>query len=402
MSNSTSSDSPSPTQPSHHTHPIPTTKTSSSSSLSWPSAFLIFSVLCPLAIALLIYQLDSLDPAPLPLNELTQLVAAAPTRNAHMLKGSEFVGAGALVAPEDVAYDSKSGLIYTGCADGWVKRVTLNELAADSVVENWVFTGGRPLGLAHGHKNEVFVADTEKGLLKISEDGTVELLTDEAEGVKFKLTDCVDVAQNGMLYFTDASHKYSLKDFISDILGGRPHGRLMSYNPTTKETKVLVHNLYFANGVAVSPDQNFVVFCETVMRRCRKYYLHGSKKGSVENFIDHLPGLPDNIRYDGEGQYWIALATEVTPYWDLALRYPFIRKVLVIVKRYAAGKPHLEKSAGVFAVNLNGEPTAHYSDPELVLITSGIKIGNYLYCGSTVNPYIIRLDVHQHPALPTT
>ncbi|CAL8171425.1 unnamed protein product [Prunus armeniaca] len=308
---------------------------------------------------------------PRPSSSTPPQTPAAATRNAHMLKGSEFVGAGALVAPEDVAYDSKSGLIYTGCADGWVKRVTLNESAADSVVENWVFTGGRPLGLAHGHENEVFVADAEKGLLKISEDGTVELLTDEADGIKFKITNGVDVAQDGMLHFTDASHKYSLKDVASDLLGGRPHGRLMSYNPTTKETKVLVHNLYFANGVAVSPDQNFVVFCETVI-------------------------------YDGEGQYWIALTTEVTPYWDLALRYPFIRKVLVIVKRYAAGKPHLEKSAGVFAVNLNGEPTAHYSDPELVLITSGIKIGNYLYCGSTVNPYIIRLDVHQHPALPTT
>ncbi|KAH0970995.1 hypothetical protein GBA52_023151 [Prunus armeniaca] len=175
---------------------------------------------------------------PRPSSSTPPQTPAAATRNAHMLKGSEFVGAGALAAPEDVAYDSKSGLIYTGCADGWVKRVTLNESAADSVVENWVFTGGRPLGLAHGHENEVFVADAEK--------------------------------------------------------------------------------------------------------------------------------------------------------------------VLVIVKRYAAGKPHLEKNAGVFAVNLNGEPTAHYSDPELVLITSGIKIGNYLYCGSTVNPYIIRLDVHQHPAHPTT
>ncbi|KAH0970992.1 hypothetical protein GBA52_023148 [Prunus armeniaca] len=93
---------------------------------------------------------------------------------------------------------------------------------------------------------------------------------------------------------------------------------------------------------------------------------------------------------------------EVTPFWDLALRYPFIRKVLAIVKRCAAGRPHMEKNAGVLAVNLNGEPTAHYSDPELFLISSGIKIGNYLYCGSIVNPYIIRLDVHQHPALPTT
>ncbi|XP_009344663.2 protein STRICTOSIDINE SYNTHASE-LIKE 7 [Pyrus x bretschneideri] len=389
--------STSPAQASDDTHPTPTRKTP-----SWHSTLLIFSVLAPVAIALLIYQLDTLNPAPLPLHELTQPVAAAPKRNAHILKGSEFVGAGALVAPEDVAYDPKSGLIYTGCADGWVKRVTLNDSAADSVVENWVFTGGRPLGLAHGDDKEVYVADTEKGLLKISEEGIIELLTDEAEGVKFKLTDCVDVAEDGMIYFTDASYKYSLDEFILDILEGRPYGRFLSYNPLTKETKVLVRNLYFANGVAVSPDQNYVIFCETVMRRCRKYYLQGSKKGSVENFIDQLPGTPDNIRYDGEGHYWIALATDVKPYWDLALRYPFIRKVLAIVKRYAGGWPHLEKNAGVFVVNLDGEPIAHYSDPELFLITSGIKIGKYLYCGSVFYPYIIRLDLDRHPAHATT
>ena len=93
----------------------------------------------------------------------------------------------------------------------------------------------------------------------------VKTLTDEAEGIKFKLTDGVDVAVDGMIYFTDASYKYSLKEYIWDILEGRPHGRLMSFDPSTKETKVLVRDLFFANGVSVSPDQNSVIFCESVM-----------------------------------------------------------------------------------------------------------------------------------------
>ncbi|KAK9948271.1 hypothetical protein M0R45_003855 [Rubus argutus] len=386
----------------NHDSSSPETQASKTSSSSWPLNFLLFSILGPVAAALLLYQLDSFDPAPLPLHELTQPVAAAPTRNAHILKGLEFLGAGALPGPEDVAYDPKSGLIYTGCADGWVKRVTVSVSAADSVVENWVNTGGRPLGLAHGHNGELLVADTEKGLLRISEDGAVELLTDEAEGVKFKLTDCVDVAKDGMIYFTDASYKYRLKDFILDILEGRPHGRLLSYDPTTKETKVLIHDLYFANGVAVSPDQNYVIFCETAMRRCRKYYLQGEKRGSIENFIDNLPGTPDNIRYDGEGHYWIALATEITPSWNLAFRYPFIRKGLAIMEKYTAGRPNMEKNASVMAVNMEGEPIAHYSDPKLALISSGSKIGKYLYCGSIVYPYIIRFDLEQYPAHSTT
>ncbi|XP_050371593.1 protein STRICTOSIDINE SYNTHASE-LIKE 5-like [Argentina anserina] len=374
-----------------------TTRTSAPSSSSWPLNILFLSTLVPVAAAMLLYQLDSFDPAPLPLHELSHRVAVAPRRNAQILKGSQFLGVGGSVGPEDIAYDSKSGLIYTGCADGWIKRVTLNESVADSVVENWVNTGGRPLGLAHGHDGELFVADAGKGLLRISEDGLVELLTNEAEGVKFRLPDCVDVAKDGMIYFTDASYKNSIEEVIWDFLEGRPHGRLLSYNPSTKETKVLLRDLYFANGLAVSPDQNFVIFCETFMFRCRKYYLEGEKKGSTENFIDHLPGSPDNIRYDGEGNYWIALAGETSHITIMSLKSPFIRKMMAIMEKYIVSRPYKEKNSGVIAVDLEGEPTAHYSDSDLSLITSGIKIGNYLYCGSIVYPYIIRLDLEQLP-----
>lgn len=93
----------------------------------------------------------------------------------------------------------------------------------------------------------------------------MELLTDEAEGLTFKLTDGVDVAEDGIIYFTDASYKYRLEEFILDILEGRPHGRFMSFDPVTGKTNVLVRGLHFANGVVVSPDQRFVVFCETHM-----------------------------------------------------------------------------------------------------------------------------------------
>ena len=72
------------------------------------------------------------------------------------------MGMGKLTGPEDLAYDEKEGVIYTGCDDGWIKRVTVSESAADSVVENWVNTGGRPLGLAFGNNGEFIVADGNK------------------------------------------------------------------------------------------------------------------------------------------------------------------------------------------------------------------------------------------------
>ncbi|XP_031109762.1 protein STRICTOSIDINE SYNTHASE-LIKE 5-like [Ipomoea triloba] len=361
----------------------------------WPFAFVV-----PVILGVVIYQLDSFDPAPYPVHELTQgRAAVAPKRNGRLLHGSEKIGVGRLSGPEDIAYDPKTGVIYTGCMDGWIKRVTVNESScADSAVEDWVNTGGRPLGLAHGLHGEVIVADADIGLLNVTSDGKVQLLTDEAEGVKFKLTDAVDVAEDGMLYFTDASWKYRLKDFFWDACEGRPHGRLLSYNPNTKQTKVLLKDLFFANGVAVFPDQSSVIFCETPLRRCKKFYIKGERKGSVEAFIEDLPGSPDNIRYNGEGLFWIGLVTEYTYAWELAQKYPFLRKIMVVMDKYI-GRPHLEKNGGVFVVDLEGNPVAHYYDPDLTLVSTGIKIGDHMYCGNVESGFILSLNLNQYSAV---
>ncbi|KAH7852677.1 hypothetical protein Vadar_027801 [Vaccinium darrowii] len=361
------------------------------------NTFLLY-LLLPVLAAVILYQLDSFDPAPLPIHEFSAQPVFVPLRNPRLLGDGERVGEGQLLGPEDLAYDPKSGLIYTGCYDGWIKRVTVNESAADSVVESWVNTGGRPLGLVMGHDDDVIVADAVKGLLRVTRDGKLELLANEAEGVEFRLTDGVDVTDEGIIYFTDASSKYAVEEVILEIMEGRPYGRFMSYDPSTKQTQVLVRDLYFANGVALSPDQQFVVFCESPMRRCKRYYIQGEKKGSVDIFIDNLPGVPDNIRYDGEGQYWIALGSEITSAFDLAQRYPFIRKVFAIIEKYV-GTPTMQKNSGVVAVDLEGKPLAHYYDPALSLISGGIKIADHLYCGSLFRPYIIRLNLTQHPAV---
>lgn len=92
--------------------------------------------------------------------------------------------------------------------------------------------------------------------------------------------------------------------------------------------------------------------------------------------------------------YWQAF----TPQLDFVFRYPFIRKATVIYTKYV-GRLSMVKNGGVIAVDFEGKPTAHYYDPDLSL-TSGIKIGNHLYCGSIIYPFVIRLDVKQYPALP--
>ncbi|XP_060192936.1 protein STRICTOSIDINE SYNTHASE-LIKE 6-like [Lycium barbarum] len=378
--------------------------TSSSSTRTVSSLPLFISVLIiPVILATVLYQLESFDPASYPTHVLSNEPAMVfPKRNNKMLYGSEKIGVGQLLSPEDVAYDSNTGVIYTGCVDGWVKKVKVNKSVADSKVENWVFTGGRPLGLALGHHGEVIVADADKGLLlNVTSEGEIKVLIEEAEGLKFKLVDAVDVAEDGIIYFSDASYKYKFKDYIYDFLEARPYGRLLSYDPSTKQTKMLLSDLYFANGVAVSPDQNSVIFCETPLRKCKKYYIKGERKGSVDIFVENLPGFPDNIRYDGEGHYWIAFASEKTYAWDLAQSYPFIRKIMAILVKYV-GQPHAENNGGVLSVDLQGNPVEHYYDRDLTMVSSATKIGDHLYIGSVKSPYMLRLNLKQNPAVQTS
>ena len=112
--------------------------------------------------AALVYYLEPFEPVHYPAGELSRGTLTVPATNDHMLRGSEFVGKGQVAGPEDLVYDAESRVMYTGCLDGWIKRVAVTESAADSVVENWVSTGGRPLGLALGKKGEVIVADSDK------------------------------------------------------------------------------------------------------------------------------------------------------------------------------------------------------------------------------------------------
>ncbi|XP_047311658.1 protein STRICTOSIDINE SYNTHASE-LIKE 6-like [Impatiens glandulifera] len=362
--------------------------------MNWFSNIFIVWIVAPSLLAVIVYQLESFEPAHLPVNQFDRHSVFVPSRNPNVLRGAEKVFAGKLMGPEDMTYDSESRIIYTGCVDGWIKRLRLDDLS----VEDWVNSAGRPLGLVLGPDKQLIVADADRGLLRVNQNGEMELLTNEAESLKFKMTNGVDVADDGVIYFTDASFKYGLKDFIWDMLEGRPNGRLLSYDPSTKQTKVLLNDLYYPNGVSLSHDQTFLVFCETQMSRCRKYVIEGEKKGTVEKFIE-IGGIPDNIRYDkSEGVYWIGLASEVTFIWDLAQRYPFIRKISAIIQKYI-GLPQMERNGGILAVDKDGKAVAHYFDSGLTLVTAGLKIGDHLYFCSLPRDHFLRLDVTRYPAV---
>ncbi|CAI5459029.1 unnamed protein product [Closterium sp. Yama58-4] len=157
--------------------------------------------------------------------------------------------------------------------------------------------------------------------------GKAEKLVDTVAGKRLLMTNDLDIdadGKNGVVYFTDGSTRWQRKDFFLATLEGQPDGRFMRYDIATGQTKVLVKGVAFANGVAISRDRTFVVFCETSYMRCHRYFIRGPKTGKAEMFVN-LPGYPDNVSLNPRGRFWIAINSRRTPMSEVLARSPFAR-----------------------------------------------------------------------------
>lgn len=312
----------------------------------------------------------------------------------ELLRLSDLLARGQVYGPEDTTVDA-NGVLYTGTQDGKIVRVW-----PDGRVEDWLETGGRPLGLVFDNKGRLIVADAWKGLLSIAPDKSVTLLSRESEGTPFRFTDDVDIAPDGRIYFTDASSRFEQPDYVLDLLEMRPHGRLLRYDPRTKKTETLLRNLHFANGVAVSPEGDYVLVNETWKYRILKYWIHGPRAGQAEVFADNLPGFPDNLAVDKAGRYWVAFPTLRNPRVDSMHRRPWLKDLVAKLPESFHPKP--QEYGLVLAFDAKGELIISLHDTRgthLQEITSVNPHGDHLYFGSLHNDRIGRLPLRAIPGL---
>ncbi|MCK4623144.1 MAG: strictosidine synthase family protein, partial [Desulfuromonadales bacterium] len=214
-------------------------------------------------------------------------------------------------------------------------------------------------------------------------------LATSADGVPFKFTDALDISSDGTIYFTDASSKYGQNEYLYDLLESKPHGRFLCYDPATGQIKVLLKNLYFANGVALSQQEDFVLINETYRYRIVRYWLKGPKAGTHEIFIDNLPGFPDNISSNHKGTFWLALFTVRNEAADKLHPFPFLKAQMSKLPKALWPKP---KPYGlVLALDEQGKIIQSLHEPtgkHLKEITSAREYGGYLYLGSLHNDRI--------------
>ncbi|CAA3021888.1 protein STRICTOSIDINE SYNTHASE-LIKE 5-like [Olea europaea var. sylvestris] len=344
------------------------------------SAILLASAL---AIAFQVFVLSPISP------DMLLLPTSSIPSNSKLQEASK-LGEGLLKKPEAIAVD-KTGVLYTATRDGWITRLHRN-----GSLEKWRHIDSHHLlGVTATAAGDLVVCDAEKGLLKVREDSVTVLASHVNDSKIFSADDVIESA-DGTLYFSMATTKFEPHNWHLEVLEAKSHGQLAKYDSSSKETSILLDNLAFANGVALSADQDYLVVCETWKYRCLKYWLKQEKRGQTEVFIDNLPGGPDNINLAPDGSFWIAVL-EVVP-----KRLAFVHKSRAI-KHIIGRSSKLSKlvtgfynKAMVVNVASDGKIIRSFDDPTgkvMSFVTSALEFENHLYLGTLNCDFIGKLPL---------
>jgi sugar lactone lactonase YvrE len=217
-------------------------------------------------------------------------------------------------------------------------------------------------------------------------DGTIELLADHFRANEFKVTSNASVAEDGTVYFSVSSHRWPLSALTQDILERSATGRLYKRTPDGELT-VLLEGLVFANGVALSRDEDFVLVAETGSYRIHRLWLTGDKAGTSDIFVENLPGFPDNLSRS-HGIFWCAIIRLRDRALDLTLPRPWARKVIASLPETLQPKPG--RHGMVVGFDHQGRVVTTLQDPTgRVATTTSVRADGYrLYVGSLTEPHI--------------
>ncbi|KAA8496744.1 Adipocyte plasma membrane-associated protein [Porphyridium purpureum] len=309
------------------------------------------------------------------------------------------VGQDVLRSPEAM-FASPDGKVYTIDDRAILYQIKSLRGSSEYAVEQVHAFGqanGRNLGGEFRSDGSLVLCNVPRGLFLFNlTTKKMTLLTDTVtveEGKPpsriFHANDLAVSADDQRVFFSD-SVNYTLQGRVNpfhvskmNAFEGVPRGRLLMYDFESNTTSELMSGLYFANGVALSKDEDFVLVAECFASRIHRLWLTGPKAGQVDIFA-RLPGFTDNLNRSPDGlSFWVAVTAPDPALWPILREQTKLRKHLSkLPQRWSPGP-----SRHGLVVNLDarsGEPRYSLQDPHgyISSITSAIEVDDKLYLGT--------------------
>lgn len=310
------------------------------------------------------------------------------------------IGLGRIEGPEDVILDRYDNL-YTGSRHGDIVRFFPPDYER---MEIYAHIGGVPLGMAFDRNDNLYVCIGGMGLYRVTPERKVEKATDETnrsyssinDDSRLRLADDLDIADDGRVFFSEATVRYEMHEWVIDGLEARGNGRIICFDPNTGKTHTVIRGLTFPNGLCIASDGQSFLFAETWNCGVKRHWFDGPKRGTTEVVLKNLPGFPDNINNSSDGNYWMSLSGMRCPALDLAWRMPGFRRRMV--KRLPSDEwlfPNINTGC-VLKFNERGEVLETLWDlggEKHPMITSMREHRGHLYLGGIMNNRVGRYTI---------
>ena len=85
-----------------------------------------------------------------------------------------------------------------------------------------------------------------------------------------KFLNDLDIDGN-VIYFVDTSFLRGVDEVLTEFADGQPRGRFFKFDQSTNQINLLLDNLYFPNGITLTPKKDAVLINEMTTTRILKY-----------------------------------------------------------------------------------------------------------------------------------
>ena len=310
----------------------------------------------------------------------------------RLLASTSIIAVGG-IGPESIARDSL-GNFYSGLDNGDIIRFDASG-ANQTIIGN---TKGRPLGMKFAPNGWLIIADRDMGLIALDSMGSITTLLNRIEGTPIQFADDLAITQEGVVYFSDATQRNPII-IENEFWEQRPSGRIITYDLNTKEAAVVLDELFFANGVALDQNEDYIIINETFGLEIKRHWIGGAKKGTTEVFTNKLPGFPDNVTF-ADGIFWIAIPSQRALEVEPLTKLPFLRSVLLRLPKFVRDGIIPKPYSMILGFDSKGKLQYNLQDPNggYDYITSVLQVDDKLYLGSlkeaAIGIYTLKKETH--------
>jgi phage tail protein X len=228
-----------------------------------------------------------------------------------------------LPGADDIA-EAPDGALYVS-AGRQVLRLSGPGYQTRAIVAEFDAAAG---GLTLHPDGRLLVCIAGRGLAAVDANGGQTWLNQAEDQPLHGLTS-VAAAPDGAIFASEGSRLNTLADWRTDLMQKNRAGRVIVCGPGFEAPKVLLRNVPYPNGLALSADGRSLWLTESWSHRVCRAAVSGREIDALEPVIGNLPGYPARLGRAVGGGFWLSMFALRTHLIEFVLREDDFREEMM-------------------------------------------------------------------------